>query len=204
MVLLLTLIGLPRINESGKIFCQVEDTLHYFYCSGQPKQFYLYIIYIIWALLILYLYCSFYNLFWIWFPQCRPRTLSGLMMKMKTDIDEFVKDTNSLLDLEDMYFSNSDMKLLLDLLSINSGIAPCFYLLGIFDAGFRNILEISNMTTSTIVINNNQIDGIISFQESKMVQKIFIQSLGVHCIYSFEISPTLATVSSANIYLRLQ
>ena len=126
------------------------------------------------------------------------------MMKMKTDIDEFVKDTSSLLDLEDMYFSNADMKLLLDLLSINSGIAPCFYLLGIFDAGFRNILEISNITTSTMVINNNQIDGIVSFKESKMVQKIFIQTLDVHCIYSFEISPTLATVSIANIYLHLQ
>ena len=85
------------------------------------------------------------------------------MMKLKND-DEFVKDTNSLLDLEDMYFSNKDMKLLLDLLSINSGIAPCFYLLGIFDAGFRNILEINNLSTSTEVINNNQIDGIINFQ----------------------------------------
>ena len=118
MLLLLTLIGLPSIKGSDKIHCNVKDTLHYFYCSGQPQQFYLYVTYINIGLLIMYLICAVYNIFWIWFPHLRPGSLSSMVNNLKDEIESSVKDTDSLLDLEDMYFKNADMKLLLDLLNL--------------------------------------------------------------------------------------
>ena len=195
MLLLLTLIGLPSIKGSDKINCNVKDTLHYFYCSGQPQQFYLYVTYINIGLLIMYLICAVYNIFWIWFPHLRPGSLSSMVNNLKDEIESSVKDTDSLLDLEDMYFKNADMKLLLDLLATNSGIAPCINLLGLFDIGFRKILEVDNLKASCKVISDDKIDGIVSFIEPQLIGHILAKSQNTQCIYSVEISPAITSVS---------
>ena len=117
------------------------------------------------------------------------------MKNLKNEIESSVKDTDSLLDLEDMYFKNEDMKILLDLLATNSGIAPCINLLGLFDIGFSKILQVDNLKASCKVVNDDQINGIVSFEEPQLIRRILVKRPNTQCIYSVEISPAITSVS---------
>merc|ERR1719348_1599029 len=58
--------GLPVLEHANTIICDVHS--YYYECSGQPAQFYLYILYITCVITGLYILCNIYNLLWLIMP----------------------------------------------------------------------------------------------------------------------------------------
>ena len=55
--------GVPAIQAEEFIFCDVHG--YQYECTGHPQQFYMYVLFVAIAVLIVYLLCSFYNLLWL-------------------------------------------------------------------------------------------------------------------------------------------
>ena len=115
------------------IVCNVHG--YYYECSGQPSQFYVYILYITIVLTVLYLSCNIYNIIWLIFPQCGK--LSRLMViyrqNMRSREGGSKSDKELLGDLYDIYYNNRDLRLLLDLLATSSDVAPAISVMTLFD-----------------------------------------------------------------------
>ena len=58
--------GIPILAHGDVIVCDVHG--YYYECSGQPAEFYAYILYITCFITLLYILCNFYNLLWLSFP----------------------------------------------------------------------------------------------------------------------------------------
>ena len=125
--------GLSILTDADTIICDVHG--YYYECSGQPAQFYIYILYITIVLTILYLSCNIYNLVWLTYPKCGK--LGKLMMiykeNMRSREDGSKSDRELLGDLYDIYYNNRDLRLLLDLLATSSGVAPAISVMTLFD-----------------------------------------------------------------------
>ena len=196
----LTLVCIPTINsdEFTDIKCQLKETKQFFYCSGQAQKLYLYATYIIVGFLIMYLVCEIYCLLWLQFPKFRPGSLSYLLKKLKKEMKPLIQDReDDMFDMEDMYFQNKDIKMLMDLLAINSGIAPCIKLLGLFDKEFRKLIEVEDLKAYRLLVNKDHINAVIRFQEPKLIRSILEHSTWTktNCIYTVEISPAIKSVS---------
>ena len=114
---------------------------------------------------------------------------------MKLFKDEFkVSDTDSIVELYDLYYNNYDMQLLLDLLASKSGIAPCLKLLSILDKNLQELTKASNAIVE-IVHDSECIDAIVTFDGAPVVKEVFAKVLDLKSIYSVEISPPIKTVS---------
>lgn len=187
--------GLSILMHADTIVCDVHG---YFYeCSGQPAQFYVYILYITIVLTVLYLSCNIYNLIWLIFPQCGK--LSRLMViyrqNMRSREGGSKSDKELLGDLYDIYYNNRDLRLLLDLLATSSGVAPAISVMTLFDKGFREAIrpKIKQIVTSRVL-------GIVEvqFQEPKTGVRACLSNLpGVHLMYVAEIIPPAATAVEA-------
>ena len=125
--------GLSILTQADTIVCDVHG---YFYeCSGQPAQFYVYILYITIIITCIYILCNIYNLVWLTLPQFGK--LSRLMTIYKRNMREREGDSKTdqelLGDLYDIYYNNRDLRLLLDLLATSSGVAPAISVMTLFD-----------------------------------------------------------------------
>ena len=145
----------------------------------------------------MYLVCETYCLLWLRFPKFRPGSLSYLLKKLKKEMVPLIKDRDSMFDMEDMYFLNKGIKMLMDLLATNSGMAPCIKLLGLFDTEFRKLVEADDLKAYGLLVDKNQINAEISFQEPKLIRSILDHTswTQTQCIYTVEISPTVKSVS---------
>ena len=145
----------------------------------------------------MYLVCETYCLLWLRFPTFRPGSLSYLLKKLKKEMVPLIKDRDSMFDMEDMYFRNKDIKMLMDLLATNSGVAPCIKLLGLFDTEFRKLVEADDLKAKGLLVDKNQIDAEVSFQEPKLIRSILDHAswTQTQCIYTVEISPAVKSVS---------
>merc|ERR1712106_865535 len=98
-------------------------------------------------------------------------------------------------DLNDIYYNNVDLRLLLELLTTSSGVAPAIAMMTLFDKGFRDSMKpkIKQMVASREL-------GIVEvqFQEPKSGVRACLADLpGVHLTYVAEIIPPAATAVEA-------
>jgi len=187
--------GIPILDDSNSIVCDVHG--YYFECSGQPAQFYKYILYFTIVITSGYILCNIYNLMWLTMP-CFGR-LSRLMTTYKSNMRELAgpdkSDADMLGDLYDIYYNNVDLRLLLELLTTSSGVAPAIAMMTLFDKGFRTAMKpkIKQLVASREL-------GIVEvqFQEPKSGVRACLADLpGVHLMYVAEIIPPAATAVEA-------
>jgi len=187
--------GIPILDHSNTIICDVHS--YYFECSGQPAQFYIYILYFTIAITSFYILCNIYNLMWLTLP-CFGR-LSRLMTTYKSNMRDLAgeekTDKELMGDLYDIYYNNVDLRLLLELLTTSSGVAPAIAMMTLFDKGFRDSMKpkIKQMVASREL-------GIVEvqFQEPKSGVRACLADLpGVHLMYVAEIIPPASTAVEA-------
>ena len=58
--------GLPVLETANTVVCNVHG--FYYECSGQPAEFYFYILCITIAITLMYMLCNVYNILWLTFP----------------------------------------------------------------------------------------------------------------------------------------
>ena len=58
--------GVPILETSNTVVCNVHGFYHE--CSGQPAEFYFYILCITIAITLMYMLCNIYNILWLTFP----------------------------------------------------------------------------------------------------------------------------------------
>eukprot|EP00092_Neocalanus_flemingeri_P069496 GFUD01085180.1.p1 GENE.GFUD01085180.1~~GFUD01085180.1.p1 ORF type:complete len:487 (-),score=116.41 GFUD01085180.1:160-1620(-) len=187
--------GLSILTHADTIICDVHG---YFYeCSGQPAQFYVYILYITIIITCMYILCNIYNLVWILLPQFGK--LSRLMISYKQSMrareGNSKTDKELLGDLYDIYYNNRDLRLLLDLLATSSGVAPAISVMTLFDKGFREAIR---PKIKHIVASRELGIAEVKFQEPKSGVRACLASLpGVHLMYVAEIIPPAASAVEA-------
>ena len=114
-------------TDNLRVFCDVHGD--FYECAGVPTQFYLYVLIVALVLLLIYLITTFFTIIWLLCP-CSGK-LSDFMTSYKNQLENAAiaegGDTSSrvlLGELHDIYYENRDLKLMLDLLSVTSGLAP--------------------------------------------------------------------------------
>ena len=134
--------GLVILKHADTIICDVHG---YFYeCSGQPAQFYVYILDITICITCLYILCNVYNLVWMLLP--RLGKLSSLMVTYKQNMrarEGNAKTDEELFgDLYNIFYNNRDLRLLLDLLATSSGVDPAISVMALFDKEIQISMDI--------------------------------------------------------------
>ena len=114
-------------TDNLRVFCDVHGD--FYECAGVPTQFYLYVLFVALALLLIYLLTTFITIMWLLCPS--GGKLASFMTSYKDQLETTAiaegGDTSSrvlLGELHDIYYGNRDLRLLLDLLSATSGLAP--------------------------------------------------------------------------------
>ena len=112
--------------DNLRVFCDVHGD--FYECAGVPTQFYLYVLIIALVLLLVYLLTTFITIIWLLCP-CSSK-LAKFMTSYRSQLESAAvvqgADTSSrvlLGELHDIYYENRDLRLLLDLLSVTSGLA---------------------------------------------------------------------------------
>jgi len=187
--------GIPILDDSNTIICDVHS--YYFECSGQPAQFYIYILYFTIIITSCYILCNIYNLMWLVLP-CFGK-LSRLMTTYKSNMRELAgedkTDEELMGDLYDIYYNNVDLRLLLELLTTSSGVAPAIAMMTLFDKGFRDAMK---PKIKHIVASRELGIAEVQFQEPKSGVRACLADLpGVHLMYVAEIIPPANTAVEA-------
>jgi len=187
--------GLSSLRHADTIVCDVHG---YFYeCSGQPAQFYIYILDITIFITCIYILCNIYNLVWLLVPQLGKlsRLMVAYRQNMRAREGNSKTDKELLGDLYDIYYNNRDLRLLLDLLATSSGVAPAISVMTLFDKGFREAIR---PKIKRIVASRELGIAEVQFQEPKSGVRACLAELpGVHLMYVAEIIPPAATAVEA-------
>jgi len=117
--------------ESGILFCQVHK-LYWYECSGHPVRFYGIVMIIVLALLGLYFLLNIYNLAWLFLPGFGK--LRRIMAAYKKTIANHAWEG----ELDQFYYKNSDVQLLLNLLASGSGVSGPLRSLALIDKDFNS------------------------------------------------------------------
>ena len=127
----LWLTGIIEIQRDLNPICKIHKTNYE--CSGVPTQFYLYVLFFALIMLGIYLISTFFTLCWLVCPWW------GVLAQFMSDYEKLLRrvvekvdgaeisvkhDREGLLgELNDIYYDNSDLRLLLDLLAATTGLA---------------------------------------------------------------------------------
>ena len=184
--------GLNSFNTEDFIYCPVGE--YHYQCAGHPKDFYEIVFYITIVIVIIYILCCVYNLLWLLVPQFG--SLSGLMNKYKSEF-KHENDQDIIGDLHDVYYKNSDLKLLLDLLAASSGIAISIRILCLFDKNLRKMSKVGNLKINQRTTENeDNVDICVEFEDPFAIKNIFSKLNNTVCIYTAEVLPALPSVSN--------
>jgi len=117
--------------------CKIDRYLYA--CSGHPQQFYKYILTNAVIFILLYIITNIYNLFWIIKPDH-----SRLHTILRTYRDILAKGSNFRLmkRVEELYLDNPDLRLLLNLLAANKGVAAAISAISMFDKELHKSLSV--------------------------------------------------------------
>lgn len=121
--------GVPVIFSDVDIIpCQINSYL--FLCSGHPQEFYKFILSLAIAFISLYIIANIYNLFWILSPKN-----SKFYKIMKNYREALGKGSHFKQGkrIDELYFHNLDLRLLLNLLTTNFGVGAAISALCLFD-----------------------------------------------------------------------
>lgn len=130
--------GVPVIFSDVDIIpCWINSYLYV--CSGHPQEFYKFILSLAIIFIFLYIIANIYNLFWILSPNnskfykimknYRESLGKGSQFKQGKRIDE-------------LYFHDSDLRLLLNLLAINLGIGAAISAISLFDKDLHDSISV--------------------------------------------------------------
>jgi len=187
LLLWIILRGLTVIKHQDTIHCDVHG--YWFECSGQPAQFYVYILYITVVITGTYMLLNLYNLLWLTCP-CLGK-LSRLMRTYRSNMRECaedgISDRQMLGEVYDIYYTNRDMRLLLDLLATSSGVAPAIAIMMVFDKKFGNAMK---PKIRQISVSKDLGLARVEFSEPSTGVRAALSRLpGVNLIYIAEICP---------------
>eukprot|EP00090_Calanus_glacialis_P024671 TRINITY_DN38342_c0_g1_i1.p1 TRINITY_DN38342_c0_g1~~TRINITY_DN38342_c0_g1_i1.p1 ORF type:complete len:507 (+),score=138.46 TRINITY_DN38342_c0_g1_i1:23-1543(+) len=180
-------------KDNVRVFCDVHGV--FYECSGVPTQFYLYVLLIALILLIIYLFTTFLTILWLLCP-CGGK-LARFMRSYRSQLESAAiaqgADTSSrvlLGEIHDIYYENRDLRLLLDLLSVTSGLAPPLRVLALLDKQFRKQCkpDIISLERDSQMVNGES-DITLEFSESSMARNIFSQMSALSCLYTVQILP---------------
>ena len=182
--------GLPILQKEKFIFCDVHG--FQYECAGHPQEFYIIVLLIALACLFAYLICTVYNLMWLLIPNMSPlsrvmkRYKQHVLQKATREVTHSFTEAELLGELYHVYYNNRDLKLLLNLLTCSSGIAPSIRILSLFDADFRAKSEVRNLS-----VNRSESGEAVNvdFEDAVSVANIFSQIKEVAFIYTVEILP---------------
>ena len=115
-------------DDNVRVFCDVHGS--WYECAGIPTQFYLYVLIVAVALLMVYVVTTIVTLMYLLCP-CGG-DLASFMRSYRSKLQSAAKmvdgeETSSkelLGELHEIYYENRDMRLMLDLLAKSSGLAP--------------------------------------------------------------------------------
>ena len=238
LLLWLCFYGLPVMGNEKLIRCNVYGKMYE--CAGHPQMFFMYVLGITIIILLLYIFCCIYNVLWLALPNIRglgrimidyaKETEKPKIQKKKSDTktevengdvfeerveeeeeDEFEEDS-----LDIFYFKNPDLKLLLDLLAVSSGVTQSLRILVLFDRNFRLRFQPGPFKFSNLYFHDNHgkihiaekdsgmsveekrknvFNVSLIFKESVAVNKVFGKQNNISCIYTVEIFPPTARSS---------
>ena len=119
--------GVGELERDSSVLCDVHGT--WYECSGVPTQFYLSVLFIALALLAVYLLTTFFTLLWLLCPcwgklATFMRDYQAQLSKNAKKAGMEMKDAELLGELNQIYYENNDLRLLLDLLAAATGLAP--------------------------------------------------------------------------------
>jgi len=168
-------------SYSNTIECNVHKKYLY-ECSGIPRGFYLYIIICAIALLAAYILCNLCDLLWLLIPN---------MAKFSRVMSAYRKGTSAddLVELNGIYFDNRDLKLLLNLLCVSTGISPALRILSLFDTKIRSKVEISEVEV-TRAEDGEAVE--VEFADAGLYKDVISKFEEVELIYIVEILPPVA------------
>ena len=119
--------GIIELERDVAVYCDVHGT--WYECSGVPTEFYLYVLFVALALLAVYLVSTFFTLVWLMCP-CWGR-LAKFMRDYQSQLRKSahkagmdMHEAELLGELNQIYYENNDLRLLLDLLAATTGLAP--------------------------------------------------------------------------------
>uniref|UniRef100_A0A0K2TQZ0 Uncharacterized protein n=1 Tax=Lepeophtheirus salmonis TaxID=72036 RepID=A0A0K2TQZ0_LEPSM len=190
-ILLIWLIsmGIPSMQKDEFIYCNVHG-FHY-ECAGHPQEFYMYVLLITVAILIVYIFCCIYNIVWLLLPQLgalsRIMRQYRIMLHERHGVDE---DTAFLGELNWIYFKNRDLKLLLDLLATSSGVSQSISLLTLFDQSLRQ-----KCIASHLKVHREGTTATVEVGEAEAIRDLFSKMEDLSCIFTVQIYPP--TVNSS-------
>ena len=176
LFLYLIFIGFDAVNGDGHVFCPIKP--FGFVCSGIPHFFYAVTLYMSLCLLVVYTICSVFSLLWLFLPQLG--SLSSLMTNIEYEFeqlhDEHLDQEQEMrADLFGVYYRNKDLKLLLDLLALNSGVSPCLRVLCLLDRKMQKLAQAKNLRC--LLIKNNENPDLmwatVTFDEPLAMTEIF-------------------------------
>ena len=135
--------GILEIQRDFNVICQVHKT--WYECSGVPTQFYLYVLFIALAMLFVYLVSTFFTLLWLLCPRFGRlatfmRQYEKLLKKAARNQDEDLKPSRAELlgEMNEIYYENFDLRLLLDLLAATTGLSTPLRVMALLDRNFSN------------------------------------------------------------------
>merc|ERR1711915_349557 len=115
-----------HVFDSGVLYCYVHER-YWYECSGHPVQFYMIVMAIVEVLLALYFLLNMYNLAWVLLPG---------FSKLRSIMNVYKKTLKSHGELEQFYYNNRDVQLLLNLLGCSSGVSGPMRSLALIDKDF--------------------------------------------------------------------
>lgn len=171
---------------------------HWYHCSGLPYQFFSIILIASLVLLALYILQTVYVLFWL-MPCLSLSVINDVMRKYKKNFENFAGDTDSSENVEDLnslYYEHMDTQILLALLEMNTGIAPCLKFLCLFDKSLQKNAKIEDLSVKwQSADSEGKSDLEVEFKNSRAVVDIFSKIPKASCTYVVEITPEIETKS---------
>ena len=137
--------GLPVIfSNDHTLPCLIKS--RWYVCSGHPQEFYRIILIVAIIIIICYILTNIYNLLWIIWPF--ERSLGVILHNYRANL-KLSNKVEQEKRLGSIYFENKDLKMLIDLLALNSGVGSALQVISIFD---KVLFVISIMTNYFILI----------------------------------------------------
>jgi len=183
------------IEDDRVIYCNVHAVMYE--CSGVPTQFYLYVLLLTLALLVVYMLSTFTTLVWLACPFYG--NLARFMGNYQDELRKSAGDPGAgdeteakalLGELFEIYYDNRDLRLLLDLLAATTGLAPPLKVMSLLDQNFSDQCKpVINSLERLPDIVNGEGDVTMMFSESSLVRNIFSKMSEISVIYTVQIVP---------------
>jgi len=125
------------LSDSDIIPCNINGYLYV--CSGHPQEFYKFILTIAIVFIFLYIIMNIFNLHWI--IQLDQSNFNKIMKTYRDQLEKSnqVKQGKR---LDEIYFNNRDLRLLLNLLAGNLGIGAALSAVSLFDKDFHHNISV--------------------------------------------------------------